>query len=221
MGLTWDFTERSHTTVFMDLTITLQNCRFSTSIYAKPMSLHLYIPPSSSHAPGIATGLIFGHILRLYCLCSHQHDIDNELSLFYQRLIDCGHSPTQILPLFKRAESNAQERVAKETEMNHDDYIINKDEFENHNQLFFHLPFHPLNPNSTAIQKIWRDNIATPFERLKLVDMKNQWGQKIDIAKLTVAYSRGLNLGNLLSCRKLKLADGSTVTKRGHVSLER
>jgi hypothetical protein len=63
MGLTWDFTERSHTTVFMDLTITLQHGRFSTSIYAKPLSLHLYIPPSSSHAPGIATGLIFGHIL--------------------------------------------------------------------------------------------------------------------------------------------------------------
>ena len=33
MGLTWDFTERSHTTVlFMDLTITLQHGHFSTSI---------------------------------------------------------------------------------------------------------------------------------------------------------------------------------------------
>ena len=63
MGLTWDFTERSHTTVFMDLTVTLQNGCFSTAIYAKPMALHLYIPPSSSHAPGIATGLITGHIL--------------------------------------------------------------------------------------------------------------------------------------------------------------
>ena len=63
MGLTWDFTERSHTTVFMDLKVTLQNGHFSTTIYAKPMALHLYIPPSSLHAPGIATGLISGHIL--------------------------------------------------------------------------------------------------------------------------------------------------------------
>jgi hypothetical protein len=56
--------------------------------------------------------------------------------------------------------------------MNHDDYIIDKDELDNRNQLFFHLPFHPSNPNSIAIQKIWQDNIATPFERPKLVDMK-------------------------------------------------
>jgi hypothetical protein len=63
MGLTWDITDRSNTAVFMDLTITLENCRLNTAIYAKPMALHLYIPPASSHAPGITTGLIFGHTL--------------------------------------------------------------------------------------------------------------------------------------------------------------
>jgi hypothetical protein len=155
MGLTWDFTEQSNSTVFMDLTNTLQNGCFSTAIYAKPMALHLCIPPSSSHAPGIATSLIFGHTLRIHRLCSHQQDINNELFLFYQRLIDRGYSPTLILPLFKRAESNACERVTQEKEMNRDDDFVNKDELNSHAQLFFHLNIHPSNPISAAIQKIW------------------------------------------------------------------
>ena len=68
--------------------------------------------------------------------------------------------------------------------MNHDDHIVNKDELHNHAQLFFHLPFHPSNPNYAAIQKIWQDNIAMPFDRPKLVDMKNQWGQKSTLQNL-------------------------------------
>ena len=122
----------------MDLTITLENGRFNTAIYAKPMALHLYIPPTSSHAPEISTGLNFGHTLQIYWLCSHQQDVDNELQLFFQRLVDHGHSPTQILPLLKRAEINARERVAQKRE-NIDDYILNEDKLDAHDQLFFHL----------------------------------------------------------------------------------
>jgi hypothetical protein len=69
MGLSWEFTDRSTTAIFMDLTITIENGRISTSIYSKPLSLHLYIPPHSCHAPGIAKALIFGHTLRVLRLC--------------------------------------------------------------------------------------------------------------------------------------------------------
>jgi len=105
--------------------------------------------------------------------------------------------------------------------MNHDDYIVNKDKLDSHTQLFFHLPLHPSNPNSSAIQKIWQDNIAMPFKQPKLVDMKNQWGQNINITKLTVAYSRGPNLGNLLSCGKLKNGGSRIEGDVGTMSLER
>jgi len=54
MGLTWEFTDRSTTATFMDLTVTIKNGQLSTAIYSKPLSLHLYIPPISCHAPGIA-----------------------------------------------------------------------------------------------------------------------------------------------------------------------
>ena len=62
MGLTWEFSPRSNTVNFMDIVITLTNGKFTTKLNSKPSALHLYIPPSSCHAPGVATGLIFGHI---------------------------------------------------------------------------------------------------------------------------------------------------------------
>jgi hypothetical protein len=135
MGLTWEFTDWSNTTVFMDLTITLEKSRLNTAIYAKPMALHLYIPPTSLHSPRITTGLIFGHTLQVYRLCSHQQDVDNELNLFFQRLVNHGHSPATILPLLKKAELKARERVTHERE-NIDDYVINEDKLDVHDQLF-------------------------------------------------------------------------------------
>ena len=80
MGLQWEFSQRSNEVVFMDLSLTITNGRIATSLYAKPMALHLYIPPFSCHAPGISLGLIYGHFFRVMMLCSHQHDIEQELS---------------------------------------------------------------------------------------------------------------------------------------------
>ena len=201
MGLTWDFTERSTTTIFMDLKISIMNGRFSTTIYSKPMSLHLYIPPSSCHAPGIATSLIFGHTLRVFRLCSKYSDINKEISLFYKRLIARGYSPDTILPLLARAEDNARDRAAYEKTMDMNEKTQDEPDRD---MLFYHLPFHPSNPSSSHIQKLWRDIIATPTNAEKLTNLTNHTGHKIPISKLTVAYSRPPNLGNLLSCRKVK-----------------
>ena len=114
MGLSWEFTDRSTSAIFMDLTITIKNGRISTSIYSKPLSLHLYIPPHSCHAPGIAKALIFGHTLRVLRLCSKQSDITIELRQFYHQLIARGYSSTTILPLLATAETNARDQVAYE-----------------------------------------------------------------------------------------------------------
>jgi hypothetical protein len=200
MGLSWEFTDRSTTAIFMDLTITIENGRISTSIYSKPLSLHLYIPPHSCHAPGIAKALIFGHTLRVLRLCSKQSDINIELRQFYHRLIARGYSSTTILPLLATAETNAREKVAYEKTTIWNDERVKT----NNDALFFHLPFHPSNPPSPHIQSLRRSIIATPFDAEKLANLKNYSGHRIPISKLIVAYSRPPNLGNLLSCRKVK-----------------
>ena len=42
-GLTWEFEDPSDKVNFMDLTITIQNGHISTSLFEKPLNLHLYI----------------------------------------------------------------------------------------------------------------------------------------------------------------------------------
>jgi hypothetical protein len=87
MGLSWDFTKLSQKVVFMDLTIKIVDRRFICSLYAKPMALYLYLPPNSSHAPGVLTGLLYRQVLQIYQLCSCSKDINTKLAAFYRLLL--------------------------------------------------------------------------------------------------------------------------------------
>ena len=100
----------------MDLTIKTINRRFVTSLYAKPIALYLYIPPNSSHAPGILTGLVYDQVLRIYQLCSLSTDIDKELAAFYRRLLARGYHTRQILPLLEKAIVNACAHLSRTNE---------------------------------------------------------------------------------------------------------
>ena len=204
MGLQWEFSSRSSDVTFMDLNIHLQRGRLFTSLYAKPMALHLYIPPTSCHAPGIATGLVFGHFYRIYQLCSHQHDVEHEMYIFFKRLLDRGYSLSQLAPLLLAAESQGRDRFeasrALQQSLQTGSRIRND---SSRTQTFFHTQYHPINPPSREIQKIWRTHIMSPPERPQFNQLTNREGYPITINKLTVAFSRAPNLGNLLSCRKL------------------
>ena len=46
LPLAWEFSERTTSTVFLDLTVTCTaSGTISTTLYEKPLNLHLYIPP--------------------------------------------------------------------------------------------------------------------------------------------------------------------------------
>jgi len=64
-GLEWIFSERTQEVNFMDLTISISNNRFHTTIYEKDLNLYLYLPPHSSHPKGVFTGLVLGKVLRI------------------------------------------------------------------------------------------------------------------------------------------------------------
>ena len=208
MGLQWEFSKRSADVTFMDLNIHLRNGRITTSLYAKPMALHLYIPPSSCHAPGIATGLIYGQFYRIFQLCSHKHDIEREIHAFFTRLLDRGYSPSDLTPLFLNAEIKAREHV---TTKKHQRLQQRNSQANPHTSLptddqniFLHLQYHPNNPPASSIQQSWRTNMFCPPGKQTLTHLKNRDGVRVGINKLIVAYSRAPNIGNLLSCRKLK-----------------
>ena len=45
-GLQWTFSERQSSAIFMDMNIEIEDDKIVTSLYAKPLALHLYIPPT-------------------------------------------------------------------------------------------------------------------------------------------------------------------------------
>jgi hypothetical protein len=106
-GIKWTFSPRSQSTIFMGMTISIEDGKLETALHAKPLALYLYIPPHSCHAPGVLTGLIYGVVLRIHQLCSKENDINRELYLFMRRILDRGHDLDNTTNLFSKAMCNA------------------------------------------------------------------------------------------------------------------
>ena len=52
-GLEWEFSDRSLSSTFLDMNITIQPYgKLKTILYEKPMALYLFIPPHSAHPLG-------------------------------------------------------------------------------------------------------------------------------------------------------------------------
>jgi len=101
-GLKWIFSDRFREVVFMDLRLKIEGRHITTSLYAKPMALHLYLPPHSCHAPGVLSGLVFVNVLRIHQLCLDAKDVMKELKLFFHRLLDRGYQKTNSSPSSSR-----------------------------------------------------------------------------------------------------------------------
>ena len=73
-GLTWELKDPSDHVNFMDLTITIKKGEISTSLFEKPLNLHLYIPPHSAHPPGLLPGIVHSTLFCIFTLCSDHDD---------------------------------------------------------------------------------------------------------------------------------------------------
>jgi len=192
--LEWEVSERSSEVDFMDLHLSIVDDRTRMTLFEKPLNLHLYIPPHSAHAPGLLPGMINGSVFRIFTLCSDQNDRQERTRVFFRRLLARGYKADQLRPLFHKAISIAQRYTGPRTtqQQTSQEYVI------------FHLPFHPNDPKSTAIQRAWRQTVATPPYKMPLQDVRNPHTRhKCGITRMIIAYKRPMNLGNLLSHRNL------------------
>ena len=73
-GLTWEFNTPTNKVHFMDLTISITSGNISTSLFEKPLNLHLYIPPHSAHPPVLLPGIVHSTLFRIFTLCSDHND---------------------------------------------------------------------------------------------------------------------------------------------------
>jgi hypothetical protein len=124
----------------MDLRLKIEGKKIVTSLFAKPMALHLYIPPHSCHAPGVLLGIVFGNVLRIHQLCSRAANIVRELKLFFHRLLDQGYQSLQLTPLFQQAIDNLKNYLQR-TAL---DYVRAKSRKDTAHccRVFLHLLYH-------------------------------------------------------------------------------
>ena len=200
-GLTWNCTDPSDSCIFMDMVISIENNRLVTRVYEKDLNLYLYLPPNSTHSKGVGTGLIFGQVLRYRRLSTYQTDADSKIKEFHQRLLARGHTNDTLLPLFKRAEENAMNYMAR-TEEDHQTRRASI-QAEADSVVRLHLTYHPDDPPARDIQQLWRDNVARPAGETPLPKCVNMDGDEVGFEKLVVAYHRPTNLGNLFSVRNI------------------
>ena len=191
--LTWEFEDPSDKVNFMDLTITIKNGHVSTSLFEKPLNLHLCIPPHSAHPPGLLPGIVHSTLFCIFTLCSDHDDRVLRTRVFFKRLQARDYKSDKIKSLFYKAITQA-ERYSGPTNSTRND----------HTSVIFHVPFHPNDPPSYKIQQAWRDNIASPRYHVPLPHMRNpKTREKCNIERMIIAYRRPMNIGNLLSHRNL------------------
>jgi hypothetical protein len=207
-SLIWETEERSSSTIFMDLTITIHDSRISTSLYSKPLNLYLYLPPQSSHPPGVLSGLISGMIFRIYTLCSDPIDVRVRLQDFWNRLLARGYTAVNITTLFSKGIDNARNYIDPTIPATVNEHIPN---------LFLHLRYHPQDPSPQVLQQAWKDTMALPHNSraLATIPVRSRDSGKNEpfgIDRLIISYHRPSNLGNLLSYRKLAATTGPPVS---------
>ena len=207
-GLTWETEPRSLSTIFMDLTITIHDSQIATSLYSKPLNLYLYLPPQSSHPPGVLSGLISGMIFRIYTLCSDPIDVRVRLQDFWNRLLARGYTAEKITTLFSKGIDNARNYIDPTAATTMTEYVPN---------LFLHLRYHPQDPSPQVLQQAWRDTMALPHNSPPLATIPVRSRETNDnvpfgIDRLIISYHRPPNLGNMLSYRKLDNTSGPPVS---------
>ncbi len=199
-GLSWEFSELTDRLDFMDLNLHLTNGKITTSLYEKPMNLHLYIPPHSAHPPGLMPGIVFGSIFRIYTLCSNDQDRRLRTKIFFQRLLSRGYKADKIRSLFAKAITRGQNYTGPEKKS------------MPHSRVILHLQYHPNDPPSYKIQQAWKTLVAEPPTGTHLKDLRNPTNNiRSGIDRMIIAYSRPKNLGNYLSHRNFT-TDGPPIS---------
>ena len=201
-GLNWTFSDLSNTVNFLDMTISIKDQTLTFSLFEKELNHHLYIPPHSSHPPGIALGLIHGLIFRIATICSNDDDKRRRINESFQHLLQRGYNRDSLLPIFKRALRHSLTYKGSDRQQ----------PSPTRDMVLFRLPYHPQDPPSYNIQQAWRETIANPPYKRSIANTTNTEGVRLGINRMIVCYRRPMNLQNLLSIRKFAFKQGPPVS---------
>jgi hypothetical protein len=176
-----------------------------TSLFEKASNYHLYIPPHSSHPPGLLSGMVHGMLYQIHTLCTNDEDKRCRTIQFFRYLQVRGYPPTTLRPLLSEAISRAISHVTTPPVPRDTNDDMRK-------SMIFHIRYHPKNPPSSALQHTWHTYVTTPPTTHQLREVTNHNGNKCNVERMIIAHNHPFNLGNLLSYRKLKPNSGPPVS---------
>jgi hypothetical protein len=128
--------------------IRMQDQRLTFKTYQKEYNLYLYIPPSSAHPYSCFKGLIYGEVSRYWCQ-NQPNDFINIMTSFIQRLMECGHTSKDIIPIIKEAALDNKNT----TKYNNTNENLKRD------VLYFHWQHDPSGIKNRTIQKIYNETL--------------------------------------------------------------
>jgi hypothetical protein len=196
--LTWEFPERGCTTPFLDLTVSIDpvTCTVNFALYEKALNLYLYLPAHSAHPPGVVKGLTAGMQGRFIELNSCPIQQRTCSKKFLNRMKVRGHNTRELIPILRStmAKYNPPQTPLHRVPVN---------TLPEKNRVFLHVNYHPGDPPSRRLQAMFQEHMVHPSNEPPLPSLTNNIGYRIGIDRLTIAYHRPKNLGDLLSPRKL------------------
>ena len=186
--LEWDTTSLRTSVDFLDITITLgDDGTLSTKTFQKAENLFLYIPPHSSHPPGLMKSLVFGLLLTYYLQNTFSVDFLHMTHLLFMCLIARGHQALVICPLFLEATEWLEARYDPLVDSTKTTFLDSSSD----NVLFFHIPFHSHDISRRKIRDICKRTCENGPNGYNFLGMPNNFtGRTMYILRLTVAYSR-------------------------------
>jgi hypothetical protein len=181
----------------MDIAISIRNSSLHTTLFKKPSNLHIYIPPHLCHPPGLLPGTVHGMINRIYNLCTDATYQTTHIQDFYRHLRHRGFQTAGLRRLFQAASNraNAYATVPPPATNELEDTRMT---------MIFHDWYNHNNHRSQDLQCAWYNTLAMPLNQTQLATVPNHEGATSGISRMSVAYNRQLNLGNILSYRKLQ-----------------
>jgi hypothetical protein len=186
--LEWAAEDPSPSVNFLDLTVKLTDSGvFETRTFQKPMNLYLYRPPTSAQPTSVLYGLIYGTLHRYFWQNSDRSWFNHFARLFFQRLQARGHSTASLAPLFLKAASRVDESSRPIPSLGPPELRNSPDD-----RFFLHLQFHPQDPANSLLQRHFEASLLPALE-----------ASEIGTQRMTVAYSRAPNIGDLTRRNRL------------------
>jgi hypothetical protein len=136
---------------FMDVHLPITPTGIKLALYKKSINLYLYLPPPSARPPGILPGLIIGMAKQIYALMNKQpNQVQSLHQLFLHLCHNHSHDPPILRPIFEIAIQKAHTKIPATTDSN------------DKKRCFLHLTYHPQDPSSTVIQRIFCNTLLKP-----------------------------------------------------------